>query len=81
VRNRNPFVTTDVLVNQIDNSLYVVYNGQAGKLRQRASEYFKGSKGTGCLALFNIDTLKGYKWSFMYLDDCLIIINVCRERL
>ena len=54
-----------------------MYNGQAGKLRQRASEHFKGSKGTGCLALFNIHTLKGNKWSFMYLDDCLIIINVC----
>lgn len=77
----------DFKINQIDNNLYVVYNGHAKKLRQRASEHFKGSKGTGCLALFNIDTLKEYKWSFIYLDlskieefeDCSLLRNYLEQ--
>lgn len=48
-------------------SEYVVYSGHAQSIRQRAREHFKGSKGTGCLAIFTYKDLREYKWSFKYM--------------
>lgn len=59
-------------IQQKDNDLYTVYNGHHSNLRQRLSEHFKGSQGTGCLAIFEIELLRNYKWAFEYLDLSVI---------
>ncbi len=55
-------------IRQNNNEEYIVYNGHHGTLRQRLSEHFKGSNGTGCLALFRIENLRNYEWFFNYID-------------
>ena len=55
-------------IQQEGNQEYIVYNGHHGTLRQRLCEHFKGSNGTGCLALFRIENLKNYRWFFNYID-------------
>lgn len=51
---------------QKDNNQYVVYTGHSYNLKQRFREHFKGSKGTACLALFQLEELRKYKWSFSF---------------
>lgn len=45
---------------------YVVYTGHSYNLKQRFREHYRGSKGTGCLALFQLEELRKYKWSFSF---------------
>ena len=47
---------------------YVVYTGHQKFLRQRCKEHFMGSKGTGCLNLFEIEEFRKYNWWFEYLE-------------
>jgi len=47
---------------------YVVYTGHQAYLRQRCKEHFIGSKGTGCLNIFEFEELKNYNWWFEYLE-------------
>ncbi|MGJ8735028.1 hypothetical protein [Zobellia laminariae] len=58
---------------QHDDFPYVIYSGHSYRLRQRAREHFKGSKGTGCLAVFNLENLRGYDWSFRYLETSFML--------
>lgn len=58
----------ELIIHQKENKSYCVYNGHTYNLRQRMSEHFKGSKGTGCLALFQLEPLRKYDWTFKYLD-------------
>jgi hypothetical protein len=58
----------ELKIQQEENREYIVYNGHHGTLRQRLSEHFKGSNGTGCLALFRIEDLRNYRWFFSYID-------------
>lgn len=60
-------IPNDLIINQKNDELYCVYNGHHYNLRQRLSEHFNGSKGTGCLALFEIEELREFKWTFKYL--------------
>ncbi|WP_418124548.1 hypothetical protein ACNFU2_07815 [Chryseobacterium sp. PTM-20240506] len=46
---------------------YVVYTGHQAFLRQRCKEHFIGSKGTGCLNIFEFEELRNYRWWFEYL--------------
>lgn len=55
-------------IKQNNQELYCVYNGHCHNLRQRFVEHFKGTKGTGCLALFEIKELQKYKWRFDFLE-------------
>lgn len=47
---------------------YVVYTGHQKYLRQRCKEHFIGSKGTGCLNIFEFKELHQYNWWFEYLE-------------
>jgi len=47
---------------------YVVYTGHQKHLRQRCKEHFIGSRGTGCLNIFEFEELKKYNWWFEYLE-------------
>jgi hypothetical protein len=51
---------------QQGSSKYIVYTGHSYNLRQRFKEHFKGSKGTGCLALFQIEKLRNFEWDFHF---------------
>lgn len=55
-------------ISQNKNNPYTIYNGHHAILRQRASEHFKGSRGTSCLAVFELEFLRDYIWFFRYLD-------------
>jgi hypothetical protein len=55
-------------ITQKNSNNYIIYNGHQANLRQRASEHFKGSRGTGCLALFEFEILLNYSWTFSYLE-------------
>lgn len=52
---------------------YVVYSGHSYRLRQRASEHFKGANGTGCLAIFKLKDLRNYNWSFHFLETSFLL--------
>lgn len=52
---------------------YIVYTGHSFSLRQRAREHFKGSRGTGCLAIFQLIDLRGYNWYFSYLETSTLL--------
>lgn len=58
----------DILIHQHKREPYVVYSGHSQCLRQRFIEHFRGSKGTGCLALFQLEGLEKYDWWFNYID-------------
>lgn len=45
---------------------YIVYTGHSHNLRQRFREHFQGSKGTGCLALFQLEELRAFDWFFSF---------------
>lgn len=47
---------------------YIVYTGHHKYLRQRCKEHFIGSKGTGCLNIFEFKELHKYNWWFEYLE-------------
>ncbi|MDM1501912.1 hypothetical protein HX071_06820 [Myroides marinus] len=47
---------------------YVVYIGHQANLKQRVREHFFGSKGTGCLNIFEGEVLRQYKWYFEYVE-------------
>lgn len=47
---------------------YVVYTGHQKYLRQRCKEHFIGSRGTGCLNIFEFEELRKYNWWFEYLE-------------
>ncbi len=49
---------------QKGNEKYVVYTGHSYNLRQRFREHFQGSKGTGCLAVFQLERLRAFNWFF-----------------
>ncbi len=53
-------------ISRSTGQLYIVYSGHAQSLRQRAREHFKGSKGSGCLAIFTHSSLRKCKWSFRF---------------
>lgn len=59
---------------------YVVYNGHQGNLKQRFNEHFKGTKGTGCLSIFENKNLKDYDWWFEYFE-CSNIEGYCDSKL
>ena len=48
--------------------MYCVYIGHQKNLRQRFSEHFIGSKGTGCLSLSKYRELSKQKWRFHYFE-------------
>lgn len=52
---------------------YIVYTGHQANLRQRFNEHFKGTKGTGCLSIFENENLQAYNWWFEYFDCSNII--------
>jgi hypothetical protein len=60
-------------INQVENEIYCVYNGHHHNLRQRLTEHFVGTKGTGCLALFEIQELRNYAWKYEYYNLSEII--------
>lgn len=47
---------------------YIVYTGHQKSLRQRCREHFKGSRGTGCLNIFEFKELREYQWWFEYIE-------------
>ncbi|SDE84323.1 hypothetical protein SAMN05421636_10814 [Pricia antarctica] len=51
---------------QEESEKYTVYTGHSYNLRQRFREHFRGSKGTGCLALFQLERLRHYEWSYEF---------------
>lgn len=51
-----------------DGDMYTVYSGHTSLLRQRFNEHFKGSRGTGCLAIYEEVILRDFNWSFTYID-------------
>jgi len=61
-------IPDNIITKQVENQLYCIYNGHNKNLRQRFNEHFAGTQGTGCMALFQIEILKGYEWKFEYLD-------------
>jgi hypothetical protein len=61
-------IPNSLRINQVDNEIYCVYNGHHHNLRQRLSEHFIGTKGTGCLALFEIQELRNYIWKYEYYN-------------
>lgn len=66
--NASELIPTDFTINQKSDEMYCVYNGHHHNLRQRLSEHFSGSRGTGCLALFELERLRDFNWTFQYLD-------------
>jgi len=50
-----------------NNSLYVVYSGEAKNLKSRAREHVAGHSETGCLALINYKSLHSFKWKFLFV--------------
>ncbi|WP_010182652.1 hypothetical protein [Aquimarina agarilytica] len=70
---RKKVIASDAIPNSIKitqqaNSQYVVYSGHSFSLKQRFREHFRGSKGTGCLALFQLEKLRDFKWSFQFIS-------------
>ncbi|AXP79712.1 hypothetical protein CJ739_615 [Mariniflexile rhizosphaerae] len=65
--NASDLIPSKFTINQNGNELYCVYNGHHSNLRQRLSEHFSGSRGTGCLALFELERLREFNWTFKYL--------------
>lgn len=59
---------------------YVVYTGHQANLKQRFREHFKGSKGTGCLNIFENENLNKFDWWFEYFE-CSNIQNYCDTKL
>ncbi len=51
-----------------DGDLYTIYSGHTSILRQRFKEHFVGSQGTACLALFELESLRNFNWTFSYFD-------------
>lgn len=47
---------------------YIVYTGHQKSLRQRCKEHFTGSRGTGCLNIFEFEELREYQWWFEYIE-------------
>lgn len=67
--NTSELIPNTFTINQnAPNELYCVYNGHHQNLSQRFSEHFLGSRGTGCLALFEIERLRDFNWTFQYLN-------------
>ncbi|GAA4275934.1 hypothetical protein [Aquimarina mytili] len=86
IKNTNK-LPENLRIRQKENDEYVVYSGHSYCLRQRASEHFKGSKGTACLAIYQLEELKDYEWTFQYLDLSKIhnyedskLFRVCLEQ-
>lgn len=65
--NASDNIPIDLTIRQKDNNLYCVYNGHHHNLRQRFTEHFIGSRGTGCLALYELKRLRQFNWTFEYL--------------
>jgi hypothetical protein len=65
--NASELIPLEFTINQNNNNLYCVYNGHHHNLRQRLSEHFSGSNGTGCLALFELEALREFTWTYEYL--------------
>jgi hypothetical protein len=61
-------VPNELLINQSKREMYCVYIGHQKNLRQRFSEHFIGSKGTGCLSLSKYKELSEQKWKFFYFE-------------
>lgn len=60
---------------------YVVYTGHQAKLRQRFREHFMGSKGTGCLNIFENVHLRDYQWWFEFYDCTNALSNYQDSKL
>jgi hypothetical protein len=58
----------ELLIIQSNRNMYCVYIGHQKNLRQRFSEHFIGSKGTGCLSLSEYKELSKQKWKFYYFE-------------
>jgi hypothetical protein len=58
----------ELLILQINRYMYCVYIGHQKNLKQRFSEHFKGSTGTGCLSLSKYKVLSEQKWKFYYFE-------------
>jgi hypothetical protein len=61
-------IPSELLIIQSNRNMYCVYIGHQNNLRQRFSEHFKGSKGTGCLSLSDYKVLSKQKWKFYYFE-------------
>ncbi len=58
----------NLIIQEDSQNGYVVYIGHQAKLQQRVREHFWGSKGTGCLNIFESEELRQYKWYFEYIE-------------
>lgn len=67
ITESNSLISDLVIQEDIVNG-YVVYIGHQANLKQRVREHFFGSKGTGCLNIFESEVLRQYKWYFEYIE-------------
>lgn len=70
--NESTFIPDSGRIIQEDDGLYCVYNGHAAILRQRATEHFRGNRGSHGLAIFELNDLQNYEWYFEFLNLNLV---------
>ena len=66
--NETDKLPKDIITKQYNSEMYCIYNGMAENLRARATSHFKGTKGTGCLAIFETSIHLRFEWKFEYLE-------------
>jgi hypothetical protein len=69
-------IPNELLIRQRNKNMYCVYIGHQKNLRQRFSEHFMGSIGTGCLSLSNYTELYKQQWKFYYFEISHVKKNI-----
>ncbi len=70
-----------IAITQAGDEDYVVYNGEAKRIKTRAREHECGHPKTYCLGLSNYDALHKYRWTFYYLPISSLKVLQNKDKL
>lgn len=81
IKNTSILLDLGLAIIQFGDEDYVVYNGEAEKLKYRARQHERGHPKTYCLGLSNYETLRRYKWTFCYVAASSCKVHPNKDKL